>query len=185
VTATAPTGHDVAGEQARAGFWWNTAAIGTLVVGLALALADLDFFFPPVLAASVLFALTGHRAGGFAAGFRQGTALASLTLAKRIAERTSDAPTVDPDLPGLVALRRVNADVEGWSWCEEHGYPRYSGPNPCDRLHQIRPGAQTCGYHLRAHGPGEFGPLCTAWADVERAAFERSSPRRYLRWLSR
>jgi hypothetical protein len=94
-------------------------------------------------------------------------------------------PRINPDLPGLVALRRADAQIQGWPWCQEHGWPRYDGANPCDRLHQIAAGDRVCGLHLRAHGPYEFGRLCAAWGDVARAELERRPRRRWLRWLSR
>lgn len=79
--------------------------------------------------------------------------------------------------------RAVSGTIGGWAWCEEHKQSRHDGPNPCDRLHQIAAGDAVCGYHLRAHGPGEFGALCRAWDDVARDRFENSRRRRYLRWL--
>lgn len=172
-------------HQARAGLRWNIAAILASFVGIGLALADADMFWPPVVSGGVLCGLLGNRAWGFADGFRQGTALAAVTLARKINERASDAPSVDPNLPGLVALREAkreaNARIEGWSWCEEHKKPRYDGPYPCDRIHRLRPAARVCRYHGRAHGPGEFGALCQAWDAVA----EDGQRRWYLRWPRR
>lgn len=167
-------------RQARAGLWWNIAAIVVLFAGLGVALAGLGRLAPPMIAAGILCGLAGHWSCGFAAGFRQGTATAALTLASRISEQV---PPVDPDRPGFgFALRETNDDrIDGWGRCEQHGHHRYRGPDPCDPLHQATPDAPICGYHLRAHGPAEFGQLCTAWAEVEHASGRH---RRYLRWLN-
>lgn len=88
----------------------------------------------------------------------------------------------DVERPGAAEVPGINAGASlvPW-WCDEHQQHRYDGPNACDRLHQEDP-EEMCGYHLRAHGPYEFGPLCRAW---DGAALEGSPRRRYLRWLHR
>jgi hypothetical protein len=186
MTAT-PADDRVDVRQAAAGFRWIVAAIVVTTIALAGALAGLSLAWWLLWPAAYCM-FCGSRAWGWAAGYRDGAATTALNLVNRIAEAApADVPAVnvDPDLPGLVALREANARIEGWAWCEEHQQSRHGGTNPCDRLHQMAPGVadRMCGYHLRTHGPGEFGPLCTAWDDVARAELENSRRRRYLRWL--
>lgn len=173
-------------RQVTAGFRWLVALVvlGTLAVAGRIAGFDMALTLLTPAAVCMFFS---SRAWGFAAGYREGTAVTAVTLANKITEReeqVAQVPPADPSVPGLVALRDANARIEGWAWCEEHRSSRYSGNNPCDRLHQMSPSAagRVCGYHLRVHGPGEFGLLCLAWDDVRRDELERRARRRVLRW---
>lgn len=174
-------------RQVAAGYRWIVASIIVATVAIAAGMAGVSLAWWLLWPAAYCM-FCGSRAWGWAAGYRDGTAATALNLVTRITEAApQDVPpvNVDPELPGLAALRETNAQIEGWAWCEEHRQNRHDGPNPCDRLHQIRPEAadRMCGYHLRTHGPGELGRLCTAWDDVTRADLENSRRRRYLRWL--
>jgi hypothetical protein len=163
-------------RQIRAGYAWNLAGVMLIVIGSALAAASLAAAVV-ALAAGALCAVLGGRAWGWSAGYRFGTAKTALTLAEQITEKVAE---------GVVPAVKAGKSLVPW-WCDEHQQHRYDGHNPCDRLHQLAPGAaeKMCGYHLRVHGPAEFGPLCRAWDDVRRAALEDDPRRRYLRWLHR